>query len=699
VTDGGIIYQGGAFPEKFNGAYIAGNLLANAVYWHELEPNGSSFKGHFGGVLLATDDIWFRPVDCTIGPDGAVYVADWYDKRATHVDSIDTWDRSNGRIYKIEAKGTKPVPNFDLAKLSSVELVKLLGHPNDWFRREARQILAERRDAKVIPILKQNILGSETSRLALQSLWTLQVVGGFDEAFAKKLLKHPEADVRTWTIRLVGDSRVVSPAIQNRLVELARTDSSPLVRNQLACSARRWPGKVSLLIIRELLQRTGDADDPQIPLLIWWAIESKAVSDRDQVVELLRSPAMWQKPLVQQHMVERVARRYAAEGTDDGFASCAQLLSWAPTNADAERALKGMELALSGRRLERVPRPLADWFTKAWQQKSPGTGLIHLGLRLGNAEARQAALKLIASETASDPDRASLMDVLAQMGASESVPVLLAIVEKSKSVPLQNAAMAALQRFPDKAVAQSVVALYPRMHSALRQRARNALCSRPVWAMALLDAVDAAQISQSELSLDQVRQMVSLKDAELSNRVERRWGKIQPASDEEKENTLNRLRLVLNPSGAAGRSGKGDPAAGKLLFQQTCSACHLLFGEGATIGPDLTSADRKNTEVMLINILNPSAYIRPEYVSYDLTTRDDQSLAGLMVESSPASVTVLDRNNQRHVLARDQIKDLNPSAVSLMPEGLLEALTPQQVMDLFAYLQSDGPVGSSAAAK
>jgi putative heme-binding domain-containing protein len=181
--------------------------------------------------------------------------------------------------------------------------------------------------------------------------------------------------------------------------------------------------------------------------------------------------------------------------------------------------------------------------------------------------------------------------------------------------------------------------------------------------------------------------------------VERRWGKIQAASDEEKQNALNRLRLVLTPSGAAGRSGKGDAAAGKGVFQQVCAVCHRLFGEGTIIGPDLTGADRKNTEVMLVSILNPSADIRPEYVSHDLTTKDDQSLAGLIVESSPAAVTVLDRNNQRHLIARDQIKTLNPSAVSLMPEGLLEALTPQQVMDLFAYLQGNGPASSSAAAK
>src|SRR5437016_1857382 len=195
VTDCGIIYQGGAFPAQFNGLYIAGNLLANAVYWHLLERDGSSFKGRFGGELLTTDDTWFRPVDCTIGPDGAVYIADWYDKRATHVDSLDTWDRSNGRIYRIQAKGTKTATNFDLAKASSAELVHLLASPNDWFRRAARQLLAERRDAKVIPVLRKSIFEGKDSRLALQCVWALKVGGGFDDALAVKLLKHPDDDV------------------------------------------------------------------------------------------------------------------------------------------------------------------------------------------------------------------------------------------------------------------------------------------------------------------------------------------------------------------------------------------------------------------------------------------------------------------------------------------------------------------------
>jgi putative heme-binding domain-containing protein len=146
----------------------------------------------------------------------------------------------------------------------------------------------------------------------------------------------------------------------------------------------------------------------------------------------------------------------------------------------------------------------------------------------------------------------------------------------------------------------------------------------------------------------------------------------------------------MSPSGAAGRSGKGNPQAGKQIFQQTCGVCHRLFGEGNEIGPDLTGADRKNSESLLLNIVNPSAYIRPEFVSYEVTTKDGQSVTGLMVESSTSSVTIRDRNNQQHVQSREQISELKESAISLMPDGLLEALTPQQIMDLFAYVQSDG---------
>src|SRR5207248_6466564 len=138
------------FPKPFRGKYVAADLLGHAVYWHDLEPMGSTFKTAHGGDLLLANDTWFAPTDVTLGPDGAIYVADWHDKRTAHPDPDAEWDRSNGRIYRIQAKGARPSSLPELGKLPSEKLVDLLSHSNDWMVRRARRILADRRDPEVI---------------------------------------------------------------------------------------------------------------------------------------------------------------------------------------------------------------------------------------------------------------------------------------------------------------------------------------------------------------------------------------------------------------------------------------------------------------------------------------------------------------------------------------------------------------------
>jgi putative membrane-bound dehydrogenase-like protein len=196
VTVGGIVYQGDSFPPRFRGKYVAADLLGHAVYWHDLTPDGSSFRSTHGGELLLANDTWFAPCDVTLGPDGSVYVADWFDKRTAHPDPDADWDKSNGRVYKIEANGTKPAAPFDLAKLPSDKLVSLLAHPNDWFRRKAREVLADRRDPEVIFPLRTLVTEARDEDLQLQALWALYVSGGFNDAFALRLLDHRNPDVR-----------------------------------------------------------------------------------------------------------------------------------------------------------------------------------------------------------------------------------------------------------------------------------------------------------------------------------------------------------------------------------------------------------------------------------------------------------------------------------------------------------------------
>jgi putative membrane-bound dehydrogenase-like protein len=750
ISAGGIAYQGGAFPAAFEGVYIFADVLDHAVYWARMQPDGSSFTATFGGALLKTDDELFRPVDCEAGPDGAVYICDWCDKRASHVDPLDTWDRSNGRIYRVQSRtanlskpklpnertrvgerpssgaamsakqvaseslqppgesepaapgdGRSPVAvpkgaGFDLRKLSSDQLVDLLDQPNAWFSRKARLLLAERRDAKVLPRLRNQIADKQNPRLALQSLWALYVSGGFAEELAGKLLRHPNENVRAWTIRFLGDARHVSPASRSQLVTLARSETSPVVRSQLACSAKRLPAEDALPIIAGLLRHDDDVNDQHIPMLLWWALEDKATASRTQVLQLFSSPDLWRYLMTQKFILERLARRYAEEGGDAGLGACARLLSLAPNPEVAQTLLKGMDLALVGGKLENAPAALKDWFAKAWPNNSADVTHIRLGLRLGYTPAREAAVGLLKSEASREATAESLIEVLGQTETVKSAPLFLELFGKSKSEKVREVALAALQHFPEPQIAESLLQLYPRLNKRLQDRELKALCSRAQWARLLVGSVEAGRIAPGDLTLDHLRQLAALQDADLQQQVEKRWGRIQTSSPDEKRSTINRLKLVLIPSGVVGRNPKGNFAEGKKVFQANCAICHKLFGEGNSIGPDLTGADRKNTDYLLAQIVEPSAYIRPEYVAYQAQLKDESVIDGLMVESTSSAVTLMDRNNERHILPRAQIRELKESQVSLMPEGLLEGLSPESVMNLFAYLQAKAPPAANA---
>jgi putative membrane-bound dehydrogenase-like protein len=714
ISIGGIVYHGGALGTNLAGNYIFADTIDHSVLWAKLQPQGSSFTASFGGALLKTTNELFRPVDCETGPDGAVYIADWCDKRATHVDPLDTWDRSNGRIYKIQSspETSRPSAFCDLAKLSTDHVVDLLASTNDWFVRAARRLLAERRAPKVLPRLRKQLFGSHNEHLELESLWALYVSGGFDDALAEKCLQHPHAAIRKWTVRFLGDPpltlprsslslsqedragerspltlRALSPQHLRQLVLLAKTETNAPVLSQLACSAKRLKGSDSLPILGELLLRSAESD-PQIPLLLWWALESKTISDRAEVLKVFSSPEIRKAPLVRRHILERLGRRYAEEGQAEDFAACATLLDLADAN-ELKPLLTGIENGLRGRTFKAPPGPLKSWFDKAWSPEQPGLLLISFGLRLGDPRAKKSALGFVSDDAQPEPDRISLIEIFAETGQAEIVPTLLAICGKSKSQELKSAALTSLRRFPDLSVGERVLDLFKTFGPELRPRVTDMLSSRHTWAELLLRGVEDGKVKTSEVSGGRVQHMVSFQDPALTRRIEKLWGKVQTESPAEKRNSINRLKLVLKPSGVAGRDAKGNAIEGKKLFQQTCAICHKLFGEGNTIGPDLTGIDRKDTDSMLANIVDPSAYIRPEYISYELQTTDDQAITGLLVESTPTAVTLLDRNNQRHTLSRDQVKELKESQLSLMPDGLLESLPPQQLMDLFSYLQKD----------
>ena len=249
-------------------------------------------------------------------------------------------------------------PNrIDLSRKSSAELVESAVASQRLVRAAGRRLLAERCDQSVVPALTTLALDSDDERLALQGLWSLYVVGALDAQLAEKALASRHEYVRAWTIRLLGDDRIVSPALLRQFVDLARRDTSVVVRSQLACTAKRLPAGETIPIVEQLLGHDEDADDVQMPLLIWWAIEDKAISDTDRVLQMVQAGDLWHRPLMTRFIIERLARRFLSEGTNASAAACAILLQHA-------RQKKTVDLVLSGNvagtlRTKTGPRPRA----------------------------------------------------------------------------------------------------------------------------------------------------------------------------------------------------------------------------------------------------------------------------------------------------------------------------------------------------
>ncbi|HEY1376978.1 MAG TPA: PVC-type heme-binding CxxCH protein, partial [Gemmataceae bacterium] len=602
VTIGGIVYRGDLYAEPWRDRYIAGNILSNRVLWYELTPKGSSYMARQGGDFLVANDPWFRPVDCLVGPDGAVYVADWYDQRANHVDPVDNWDKSNGRVYKVVPKGAPPMPTVALGKLSSRELVGLLNHPNSWYIGEARRLLAERRDPAVLPELAR-LVRTERDQLALEALWALYVSGGFTDALAAEFLCHANADVRAWTVRLLGDSRHVTPELRERIIALARTDASATVRSQLACTAKRLPAADGLPVVRELLARSEDAADPHIPLLLWWDLEDKAVSDRDAVLSQLDHSDRWRLPLVRQTLLERIGRRYLAEGSDEGYRTCARLLETAPGREERERLVRGMEEALVGRRLSAKPPALKAAVARL-EGELPPLLWLRFAVRLGDAAANRRLLSEVNDAKLSAGDRAGLITLLGEVNQSpEAMSVLLAALTGAKSDTIRAAAVSALGGMPSSQVPTTFVSLYPKCSPAIRGRIITALASNAAFARTLLEAVGESGIPPKDVPVEQLRRIAAFKDDHLDALIAKHWGKIAPPSSGEKQAHIRHLSgRVLDTKGVAAR--------GKDVFTKTCATCHTLFGEGGKTGPDLTGSDRRNREWLLTNIVDPSGVIR-----------------------------------------------------------------------------------------
>ncbi|MBA4107784.1 MAG: dehydrogenase [Pirellula sp.] len=702
---GGTIYNRGALPSKLTGAFVAGNFLGHTVSWWNLTPNGSTVRASYGGELINTHDSWSGPTDFCVGPDGSAYVSDFFDQRTAHPDPDANWDRSNGRIYRIEAIDAAPAEPCDVAALSSPQLVELLKSPNRWKVDRARVELATRRDKSVASQLEEFARQSEDAQLALDGLWALNAVGSLDGALAAELVAHPAEYVRFWAIRLLGDRRDLRPSEFDAMQQAAMTEESPRVLAQLAASAKRLPGAQCLAIVDQLLQRSAGVDDPRVPWLIWWAIESKAMSDIPQLLKMCGSDEAWTSAPRSANSL-RLLRRWAADGSAAGYEACDQLLATTPADRQdsaydairqglSERA-KGYEEITQGglydqqalpggeetprqtRQYEQVSGPLYDRLLNLRRMHPDDDSLLEIALRLGDDQAyADLRQKVEASATPLDPQQIAL---LREFGREDLIPLLLPMVSPATSPQQLEGALALLAGFDSPEITRQLLAAYDVLPTDARRHVREALFARPSSAEEFLLFVDGQRIPTADVALEELRSLALHRSEAIDALVRKHWGNVGPGSSEEKLSTMRRFSNDL-------RAAAGDPHAGKPLFAKHCGVCHQLHGEGEKIGPDLTAANRQDLAALLGNIVDPSAVIRREYVNHVIITSSGQVVGGILAEQTGAGVTVLTAENKRINIANDEIEEMAEAETSLMPERILEALTPQERRDLFSYLQ------------
>jgi putative heme-binding domain-containing protein len=680
-----VDYGGHSLPEALRGKIIAVNPLHKRVQVSRKEAVGSGYRTVEEPFLLTSSDGWFRPVDIRVGPDGALYVSDFYEARISHVDPRDNWDRSNGRICRIRANEYKPAGRFDLAKLTSEELVGLLAHKNRWQRQTALRILGDRKDRSVIPILLHN-LEQHSGQLALESLWALYQVGGFKEKTALRGLDHTDPFVRMWAVRLLGDDHTDSPTLAARLADLAEREENPQVRGQLASAAKRLPASAPLPVLRNLMAHREDANDPHIPLLIWWALEAKTESDRDAVVRLFRDASLWKEPLTERFLLERLVQRYAMAGGRENLSACATLLRLAPGPREAERLVSGLEKAYAGRAIANVPEEFKAAIQHALSVAGQTPSALTLGVRLGLPEAVNEAIERAGDARGRLEDRLRSIRVLGEAPQPRCVPVLLGQVRTAPDA-VRAEILATLQRYDDPSIGKAVLGLNPASLSetgGLRGAAFNLLASRPTWALELVQAVNAGRLPPSAIPTDAVRKMALHKNEELAKLVRKQWGRLSPATSQEKQKEMVRLLNLV-------RGGKGDATRGRAVYANTCAKCHRLFGEGGLVGPELTGYERDNILFWVENIVDPSAAIREEYTTTVVETTDGRVLTGILAAQDKQSVLLRDAEGKEVRVARQDLADMHASPVSIMPEGQLGTLSEQQIRDLFAYLTRKGP--------
>lgn len=672
---GTMIYLGTNWPAEYRNQLFTHNL-----HGHQLNRQinqrlaGGYNTVHAGSDMLFCSDPQYIGVDLKVGPDGAVYISDWYDPRLCHNPNVELWDRGNGRMYRMKFDATyKPVSvNYHEAYHGVLVAVQLQN--SDWDARMGRLELSERAAAgQDLANARRALLGLTNTHpdelVRLRCVLALHAIGRLDDALIGQLLKDESEYVRGWVIQLACELEP-SPAVQSLLIQQAQADDSLLVRRYLASALQRLPAETAWQVAATLISQPENAADRDLPLLIWQGMAHLVEMDLPhglQLADATQVPAiadylLWYSAKLSEEGRDRLAERLAAADAKDRPRLLALF-------AHAVRDMRGLAVPAAWSQISESLYDSPDAELRA--------GAETLGAAFADAKLFERLRSVLANEQSSNAAKTHALSLLANDPSPENYPLFLRLIDNPQLAPQT---LPLLSRFDQSEVAPRVLERLPNWQGATNDAALELLSGRVAWANQLLDAVAAGKLEKSRLTAYYARQMANLGNAALNDRLAKEWGNVTQSSAqllEEITKTENAYKTA--PLWAY------EARVGAQHFKKLCANCHQPDQPDERIAPKLEGIGSKGIDYAVENVIDPNAVIGRDFQARVIQTVDGQVLTGL-VQSETASAITLRTQTNTVTIKKSDVEEMAVSENSFMPSGLLETLNERERIELFKYL-------------
>jgi len=699
LTDIGVItsacgitsYQGSAFPAPFDSACFVAEPVSNLVHVDKLIDTGATFSA--SRILpkkefLVSTDAWFRPVNMYTGPDGALYVVDYYRQIIEHPEWMGEEviksgalynGHDKGRIYRItttNAASADWTKGLSLGKSTNEQLIEYLSHPNIWWRLNAQRLLLDRRDKNIAPALVKMAQNRGAPFGRLHALWTLEGLQALTPELIVQALKDPVAGVRENAIRL-AELHLNSQSVRDALLEL-QDDPDAKVRYQLLCTVGSVVNPEALAVRNKLLFR--DINDPWVQVAALSGSSLQTMSLLDIVLDSFRKeiPAYGS-------MVKRLSAMMASDTKSATVHKLIQTAISAENSTWQAPLLEGLAQGLKNQKGYRASKADQDILMKTFfEHPSPAVSNASLSLlksmdlpdKVSKKQAIEKAVSIAVDQRQPEEKRVQSIQFIALDNPAFYRDTLNRLIVPREPASIQSASIRTLNIINDSFLSRYLLKQWAELSPGVQDEAMNTFLKDTTRIALLLDAIEKGKVQPGSVGWQRSVRLMNHPNIPLRTKAR----KLLSQTDEE--------RLTVNKEYQQALTLEGVPAKGKQVYMKNCGICHQVRGQsGNNFGPDLGSIHNWSRDAIMVNILAPNLSISSGYGMWEVQQKNGDSFQGIISTETPTAITLKNQALEQRTINRADITSLKAINISAMPTGLEKQINQQQMADLLAFLK------------